>query len=85
LPQTAQEKPAASEPETAKQFLARMMDENGITYDEVAAFCNATNVCQNADEFASIDDMPIAVVDVLVTPAKMSKILKTYAKKITKS
>jgi len=80
LPQAEKEKPADSQPETAKQFLARMMDENGITYDEVAAFCNATNVCQNADEFASIEDMPIAVVEVLVTPVKMSKILKTYRK-----
>jgi len=80
LPQAEEEKPTESQPETAKQFLARMMYENGVTYDELIAFCNATGVCTNADTFASIDDMPIAVVDVLVTPAKMSKILKTYRK-----
>jgi len=78
LPQAAQEKPAESQPETAKQFLARMMDENGITFDQLTAFCTANNICQNADSMAGIDEIPIAVVEVLIQPAKMTKIIKTY-------
>lgn len=68
--------------ETSSQFVARMMTEGGVSFDDFRDAVKVSDPKLETDSWASYDEVPIGVADKLAADAKgLAKIIKTYGKK----
>ena len=68
-------------PETAREMVTRVLAEYNVPFDDLRDYITNQNIAKGADSWASLDDAPDSIFDVLAQPAKLTKILKTFGKK----
>jgi len=69
------------EQETAKAFVARMLTEAKVPFDDVRDYITNKNIAKGADSWASYDELPESVCEVLAQVKTLSNIIKLYGKK----
>jgi recombination protein RecT len=68
--------------ETSRQFITRTLTEAGVTFDDGRSVLITKNIAKDADAWASWDDAPDSVFDVLVAqPKTMAEIVKKFGNK----
>jgi recombination protein RecT len=67
--------------ETAKAFVARMLTEAKVPFDDVRDYITNKNIAKGADSWASYDELPESVCEVLAQVKTLSNIIKLYGKK----
>jgi len=72
---------AEPEQETQKQFVTRMLTEAGVPFDDLRDYITNKNIAKGADSWASFDELPESVCEVLAQVKTLSNIIKIYGKK----
>jgi recombination protein RecT len=79
--ETPPPEPAESDEETAKVFVSRMLTEAKVPFDDLRDYITNKNIAKGADSWASYDEIPQAVFDVLAQVKTLSAIIKLYGTK----
>ena len=74
--------PEATPKETARQYVIRQLTKAGVAFDGFTATITAKNIAKDADTWASFDEVPEAIFEVLAgQPKTMEEIIKKFGKK----
>ncbi len=72
----------ASDQETPRAYVTRLMDESGIPFDGFVATVSSKNIAKNADTWASMEDVPEAVFEIIAAQGTtLAGMLRTYKTK----
>jgi len=80
-PAAATSAPSASDEETPRQLVIRLLTESSVPFDDLRDYVTTKNISKVADTWAGYDEMPESVFEVLAQSKTLSTIIRIYGKK----